>query len=448
MKRNIDLLHGNILTSLTELAVPIMATSMVQTAYSLTDMAWIGMVGSDAVAAVGAAGMYTWLLNGAVAMAKMGGQVRVAQSYGEGKVDEAVEYGKGAAQLAIAMALSFAVLANVFAWQLVGFFHLNTASIVANAVIYLRIACGMLVFSHLGQTMTGLYTAVGNSRTPFLANGVGLALNMILDPMLILGLGPFPRLGVAGAAIATVTAQAVVLAVLLISARKDSMLSRQLRIWKPTSRRHFKSIVRIGFPTAIQDMIYCSISMYLTRFVTSWGDAAVAVQRVGGQIEAISWMTAEGFGTAINAFTGQNYGAGNLKRVKKGYTTAAGLMFVWGIFTSLLLIFGATPIFSIFIHEPEVIPAGASYLRILGVCEMFMCIELMTVGAMSGLGRTMEASVITIILTALRIPMAIVLGTTSLGLDGVWWALTISSIIKGIVFFIYYQRIMRRWNVR
>ena len=77
-----------------------------------------------------------------------------------------------------------------------------------------------------------------------------------------------------------------------------------------------------------------------------------------------------------------------------------------------------------------------------------MCIELMTVGAMSGLGRTMEASVITIILTALRIPMAIVLGTTALGLDGVWWALTISSIIKGIVFFIYYQRIMRRWNVR
>ena len=178
-------------------------------------------------------------------------------------------------------------------------------------------------------------------------------------------------------------------------------------------------------------MIYCSISMYLTRFVTSWGDAAVAVQRVGGQIEAISWMTAEGFGTAINAFTGQNYGAGNLKRVKKGYTTAAGLMFVWGIFTSLLLIFGATPIFSIFIHEPEVIPAGASYLRILGVCEMFMCIE---------------PSVITIILTALRIPMAIVLGTTALGLDGVWWALTISSIIKGIVFFIYYQRIMRRWK--
>lgn len=444
MKRNIDLLHGNILTSLTELAVPIMATSMVQTAYSLTDMAWIGMVGSDAVAAVGAAGMYTWLLNGAVAMAKMGGQVRVAQSYGEGKVDEAVEYGKGAAQLAIAMALSFAVLANVFAWQLVGFFHLNTASIVANAVIYLRIACGMLVFSHLGQTMTGLYTAVGNSRIPFLANSIGLAVNMVLDPMMILGIGPFPKLGVAGAAIATVTAQLMVLLVMLFFARRDPVLSRQLRVFNPIPGRYLKNIVRIGFPTAIQDMLYCSISMVLTRFVTSWGDAAVAVQRVGGQIESISWMTSEGFGTALNAFTGQNYGARNYKRVKKGYTTAAGIIAVWGIFTTCLLIFGASPIFRIFIHEPEVIPVGTSYLRIIGVCEMFMCVELMTVGAMSGLGRTLEASVITILLTALRIPLAYLLGNTAMGLDGVWWALTISSILKGIVFFIYYQRIMRR----
>ncbi len=444
MKQNIDLLHGNILTSLTGLAVPIMATSLVQTAYSLTDMAWIGMVGSDAVAAVGAAGMYTWLANGAVAMARMGGQVRVAQTCGEGKPDEAVEYGRGAIQLAIAMALVFGVLSNAAARPMIGFFHLNTPSTVDQAVVYLRIACGLLLFTYIGQTLTGLYTAVGNSRIPFLANSIGLAVNMVLDPMMILGIGPFPKLGVAGAAIATVTAQLMVLLVMLFFARRDPILSRQLRVFDPIPGRYLKNIVRIGFPTAIQDMLYCSISMVLTRFVTSWGDAAVAVQRVGGQIESISWMTSEGFGTALNAFTGQNYGARNYKRVKKGYTTAAGIIAVWGIFTTCLLIFGASPIFRIFIHEPEVIPVGTSYLRIIGVCEMFMCVELMTVGAMSGLGRTLEASVITILLTALRIPLAYLLGNTAMGLDGVWWALTISSILKGIVFFIYYQRIMRR----
>lgn len=444
MKQNIDLLHGNILTSLTGLAVPIMATSLVQTAYSLTDMAWIGMVGSDAVAAVGAAGMYTWLANGAVAMARMGGQVRVAQTCGEGKPDEAVEYGRGAIQLAIAMALVFGVLSNAAARPMIGFFHLNTPSTVDQAVVYLRIACGLLLFTYIGQTLTGLYTAVGNSRIPFLANSIGLAVNMVLDPMMILGIGPFPKLGVAGAAIATVTAQLMVLLVMLFFARRDPILSRQLRVFNPIPGRYLKNIVRIGFPTAIQDMLYCSISMVLTRFVTSWGDAAVAVQRVGGQIESISWMTSEGFGTALNAFTGQNYGARNYKRVKKGYTTAAWIIAVWGMFTTSLLIFGASPIFRIFIHEPEVIPVGTSYLRIIGVCEMFMCVELMTVGAMSGLGRTLEASVITILLTALRIPLAYLLGNTAMGLDGVWWALTISSILKGIVFFIYYQRIMRR----
>ena len=444
MKQNIDLLHGNILTSLTGLAVPIMATSLVQTAYSLTDMAWIGMVGSDAVAAVGAAGMYTWLANGAVAMARMGGQVRVAQTCGEGKPDEAVEYGRGAIQLAIAMALVFGVLSNAAARPMIGFFHLNTPSTVDQAVVYLRIACGLLLFTYIGQTLTGLYTAVGNSRIPFLANSIGLAVNMVLDPMMILGIGPFPKLGVAGAAIATVTAQLMVLLVMLFFARRDPILSRQLRVFNPIPGRYLKNIVRIGFPTAIQDMLYCSISMVLTRFVTSWGDAAVAVQRVGGQIESISWMTSEGFGTALNAFTGQTYGARNYKRVKKGYTTAAWIIAVWGMFTTSLLIFGASPIFRIFIHEPEVIPVGTSYLRIIGVCEMFMCVELMTVGAMSGLGRTLEASVITILLTALRIPLAYLLGNTAMGLDGVWWALTISSILKGIVFFIYYQRIMRR----
>lgn len=107
MKKNIDLLHGKILRSLTGLALPIMATSLVQTAYNLTDMAWIGMVGSDAVAAVGAAAMYTWLSSGVVTLARMGGQVKSAHAHGEGNLAEAVQYGKGALQLALGLAIAY-----------------------------------------------------------------------------------------------------------------------------------------------------------------------------------------------------------------------------------------------------------------------------------------------------------------------------------------------------
>ena len=444
VKKNIDLLNGNILTSLSELALPIMATSLVQTAYNLTDMAWIGMVGSDAVAAVGAAAMYTWLSSGAAALARMGGQVKSAHAYGEGNRREAVQYGKGALQLALVLAAAYGIITNLFAGPLIGFFHLNSSLVVKDAIVYLRIACGLILFAFIGQTLTGLYTASGNSRTPFVANCIGMGANIVLDPLLIFGLGPIHGMGVAGAAVATVTAQFIVSLVLVISMRKDPVLAAQMRIWIPTPLSNIKTMVRIGFPAAIQSMLYCGISMVLTRFVTAWGDTAVAVQRVGGQIESISWMTADGFGTAINAFVGQNYGAGNLKRVKKGYMTASAIMFIWGIFTTCLLIFGAAPIFSLFIHEPEVIPAGADYLRIIGFSEMFMCVELMTVGALSGMGKTMEASVITIILTTARIPLAVILGGTALGLNGIWWALTISSIVKGIIFFGYYLHIMKR----
>nr|WP_304055971.1 MATE family efflux transporter [Enterocloster clostridioformis] len=444
VKKNIDLLNGNILASLTELALPIMATSLVQTAYNLTDMAWIGMVGSDAVAAVGAAAMYTWLSSGVATLARMGGQVKSAHAYGEGNRREAVQYGKGALQLALVLAAVYGIITNLFAGPLIGFFHLNSFLVVEDAIVYLRIACGLILFAFIGQTLTGLYTASGNSRTPFVANCIGMGANIVLDPLLIFGLGPIPGMGVAGAAVATVIAQFIVSLVLVISMRKEPVLAAQMRIWIPTPLSNIKTMVRIGFPAAIQSMLYCVISMVLTRFVTAWGDTAVAVQRVGGQIESISWMTADGFGTAINAFVGQNYGAGNLKRVKKGYMTASVIMFIWGIFTTCLLIFGAAPIFSLFIHEPEVIPAGADYLRIIGFSEMFMCVELMTVGALSGMGKTMEASVITIILTAARIPLAVILGGTALGLNGIWWALTISSIVKGIIFFVYYLHIMKR----
>ena len=373
-----------------------------------------------------------------------GGQVKSAHAYGEGNRREAVQYGKGALQLALVLAAAYGIITNLFAGPLIGFFHLNSSLVVKDAIVYLRIACGLILFAFIGQTLTGLYTASGNSRTPFVANCIGMGANIVLDPLLIFGLGPIPGMGVAGAAIATVTAQFIVALVLVISMRRDPVLASQMRVWIPTPLSNIKTMVRIGFPAAIQSMLYCAISMVLTRFVTAWGDTAVAVQRVGGQIESISWMTADGFGTAINAFVGQNYGAGNLKRVKKGYMTASVIMFIWGIFTTCLLIFGAAPIFSLFIHEAEVIPAGADYLRIIGFSEMFMCVELMTVGALSGMGKTMEASVITIILTAARIPLAVILGGTAMGLNGIWWALTISSIVKGIIFFVYYLHIMKR----
>ena len=184
--------------------------------------------------------------------------------------------------------------------------------------------------------------------------------------------------------------------------------------------------------------------MIIARLIAGYGDAAVAVQKVGSQIESISWMTADGFAAAVNSFIAQNHGAGNRARIRRGYICAMGVVFVWGIICTLLLILCPAPIFRIFITETEVLPLGIDYLMILGVSQLFMSVEITTAGAFSGYGRTIPPSVISIVFTALRIPMALFLCETPLALNGIWWSITISSIFKGVFLLIWFLSFLRK----
>ena len=430
-----NLTKGPILKTLTKLAIPIMASSFLGTLYNITDMAWIGLLGSKAVAGVGVGGMFTWLSQGLAAMARMGGQVQVAQCIGRGERDRAHGFAQAAVQLATLMGMAYAVISLVFTRQMVAFFQLTDPEAQTAALSYTKIACGLIVFSFLTLTMTGLYTAQGDSKTPFLANLIGLVTNMILDPVLILGPGPFPKLGVVGAAIATVTAQAIVMMMMILGViiqKKENVL-KGIRLTAKIPKEYLGGLCRIGIPTAIQGMAYCAISMVLTRMVSAYGAEAVATQRVGGQIESISWNTADGFAAALNAFIAQNYGAGKMDRVRKGYRASLWTVGIWGLLISFVFICFPKAIADIFFHEPKAVATAVGYLVIIGFSEAFMCVELTTVGALSGLGRTRLCSIISIAFTSARIPLAIILGGL-IGLSGIWWALSITSIIKGIIF--------------
>ena len=444
-----NLTKGPILKTLTKLAIPIMASSFLGTLYNITDMAWIGLLGSKAVAGVGVGGMFTWLSQGLAAMARMGGQVQVAQCIGRGERDRAHGFAQAAVQLATLMGMAYAVISLLFTRQMVAFFQLTDPEAQTAALSYTKIACGLIVFSFLTLTMTGLYTAQGDSKTPFLANLIGLVTNMILDPVLILGPGPFPKLGVVGAAIATVTAQAIVMMMMILGViiqKKENVL-KGIRLTAKIPKEYLGGLCRIGIPTAIQGMAYCAISMVLTRMVSAYGAEAVATQRVGGQIESISWNTADGFAAALNAFIAQNYGAGKMDRVRKGYRASLWTVGIWGLLISFVFICFPKAIADIFFHEPKAVATAVGYLVIIGFSEAFMCVELTTVGALSGLGRTRLCSIISIAFTSARIPLAIILGGL-IGLSGIWWALSITSIIKGIIFTCTFLWITRKRQVK
>ncbi|MFI3172687.1 MAG: MATE family efflux transporter [Eubacteriales bacterium] len=440
MKKNVDLLNGSIAGALTRLALPIMATSFLQMAYNLTDMIWIGKVGSDAVAAVGVAGMFIWLANGIAMIPRIGGQVKVGQSLGAEKEMEAASYAKSAFQVAITLGVLYGVLCFCFHHGLVEFFQMDNQQIVQDAEQYLMVTCGLVTISFMNQIFTGTWTAIGNSTVTLRATLIGLSINLILDPVLIFGIGPFPELGTLGAAIATVFAQLIVFVVFCVVSRREKTVFMNMNHAFQIDWNKVKSILQVGFPAGFQNMMFTGISMIVARMITSFGDAAIAVQKVGTQIESISWMTAEGFGTAVNALIAQNHGARQENRVDKGYRTAIIIMGAWGILTSFVLIVFPEPLFRIFIQEENVVPLGIDYLRIVGYSQLFMCMELATAGAFQGLGKTLPPSISGITFTVIRIPLAYALAQTSLGLNGIWWAITISAIAKGVVLPIWFLK--------
>lgn len=440
MQKKVDLLKGPIFKTLMKLALPIMGTSLIQMAYNLTDMIWIGKLGAPAVAAVGSAGMYMWLSNGISALARMGGQVCVGQSIGANDKEKAATFATGTIQLGVLFGAIFGVLTLLFYKPMIGFFNLTSPEVIKQAEIYLIITCGLVVINFLNQIMTSLMTAIGNSHHPFVATTIGLLLNVVLDPLLIFGF----NLGVAGAAIATVIAQIIVLLCMIYYAKKDTILFDQVKIKQRVLFPIYKKITTIGLPIGIQSMTFTFISMIIARYIAGYGDVAIAVQKVGSQIESISWMSAEGFGSALNAFVAQNYGANNIKRVKKGTYSATKVCVIWGILTTSILLFLPQFIFKIFISDPSVIPLGVDYLQILALSQLFMCIESTLAGTLNGLGKTFIPSFVSITLTAFRIPLVILLSATFLALNGIWWAISITSILKGLVITICFVLVMRK----
>jgi putative MATE family efflux protein len=435
-----DLTRGPVFSGLIKLALPIFGSGFASLAYAMASIFWLGWMGGDknpelgsqAQSAVGTACFYTWLGFCLVTMMRIGANVGVAQSMGAREPERAARLGTAAMQLGAVFSLLFSLVIIIFATPLIGFFKLDPDT-AALGVSFLRWVGITIVFQYLTAIWTEIYNGCGNSRTPFWFNLTGFIFNIVLDPFLILGWGPFPEMGVTGAAIATILAQLLVFVLFAWYWRRRAPLALSFRRWPGLDA--FREVVRLGFPVAAQNTLFCCFAIALGRIIAGIDETAIGVQRIGAQIEGLSWMTGQCFMIALGSFTGQNLGAGQWSRIRKGWIEAMLAMGGLGICTSLLLIFEGDHLFALFSHDPRSLAEGTVYMRILGFSQFFMCIELICAGAFNGLGRAAIPASISIIFTGARIPAAFWLsGTaTGLGISGVWWAISGSSIVKGII---------------
>lgn len=433
MTKNLDLTTGSIPKKIILLALPIMGTSFMQCGYNMVDMFWVGKTGSNAIAAVGTAGFYPWLAVAFIMIARIGGEVKVAQAMGEKSEEATRNYIKSAIEINIFHALIYSVILILFSKYLIGFFRLQSEQVNYMASIYLKIIGLGMIFTFMNPAFTAIFNGMGNSVTPFRINTLCLLANIILDPLMIFGM----NLGVIGAAVATVLAQMIGTLMYIFLAYRYRETNFKIKLFRKVDFECYKELYKLGMPLAIQSAMFTMISMVLGVIIAMWGPVAIAAQKVGVQIESISFMTADGMSSAMSSFVGQNIGAKRGDRVRKGILISLLFAVIWGVFSAFVMIAMGKNIFSSFINEKSVIEIGGAYLVILGFSQPSSCIEIVSSGIFKGLGRTVLPAFVSIFFNIWRIPAAIILSRSSiLGLNGVWWAVSISSIIKGSILLI------------
>jgi putative MATE family efflux protein len=435
-----DLTRGGILNKLLAIALPLIGTQFIQMSYNLTDMFLLGRVGSDAVAASGTAGMYLWLSNGFLMIGRMGAEIGVSQNVGRGDMRSARKYSQNSLFLACLSGIFFAVACIFFSKYLIGFFQIKETNVVLDAQYYLQITALAIPATFISGSIAGTFNGAGNSKVPFRINAIGLGINILLDPLFIFGL----EMGVAGAAIATLIAQTIVcvLSVYALIKRKDRPFEKYIFMMKPEKKRVVQ-ILKWTLPIGIENILFTFLSMFISRFVAFYGAGAIAVYRVGNQIESLSWLICIGFSTAITSFMGQNYGAGKWNRIKNGSKVALGLLFVWGIIVTFVMAVFGESLFRLFLSEPDLVVMGKVYVRLLATCQVFASLEAVASGLFRGLGKTMPPFIVSTATNVLRVILAYELSQRGFGITGIWIAITLGAIIRGIWLYIWHMRRLR-----
>jgi putative MATE family efflux protein len=402
-------------------------------------MAWVGRLGSEAVAAIGAVGILAWMTSSIALLTKVGSEVSVAQSIGGGNEEDARKYSSHNLTIGLIIALCWGVLLFVFAHPVIELYKLD-ASITANAVNYLRIITTAFPFVFLSYAFTGIHNAAGLSKIPFYINGMGLVINMLLDPLFILGFG----WGTDGAAWATWISQGAVCLLFVYQLKVRNRLLGGFSFFTRLDAGYTKRVFQLGLPVALLNTLFALINLVMGRTAsTHGGHLGLMTMTAGGQVEAIAWNTSQGFSTALSAFVAQNYAAKKKERLQGAYRATLAMTSILGLFCTVLFVFWGSEVFSLIVPEREAYLAGGIFLRIDGYSMLFMMIEITMQGLFYGTGRTMPPAIISITFNVLRIPLAIVLSSW-MGVTGVWWAISISSMVKGVTAFIWFRFLRKK----
>lgn len=436
--KKIDLTKGKVITVLTSLALPIMGSSLLQFTYNLIDMLWVGGLGSDAVASIGSSSFFIGLGYSINSLVVIGTGIKVSHAIGRKDNKEVKQYINSGIAINFIIAIIYALTLIVLGRSFISFLSLNNEFVERNSYYYLAINAPILFFAFFNSLYTRIFSSFGNNGDSFKINAIGMIMNIILDPVFIYVF----KLGVLGAAVATLISNIVMFVLYKIKSNGILHYDKSIGV----DKEKILDIVRLGFPMAFQRILFTIVNIILAKIIAIFGTNSIAAQKIGLQIESITYMVIGGLNGAISSFTGQNFGANKFKRIKQGYYTALLLGIIYSMIMSIVFIVFKEPIIRLFIREENTILIASGYLQAVAFSQSFSTIEMVSNGFFTGLGMPKIPATISIVFTVLRIPMALIL-MKSLGITGIWWSIAFSSILKGIAAYsIYLIKIRRNYK--
>jgi putative MATE family efflux protein len=440
-----DFTQGSIPRHLIAFSLPMFLGNVLQALYNTVDSIWVGRyLGKEGLASVSVSFPIIFAVVALAMGIGMATTTLVAQY--SGARDTAMVRKSIANSLLLTLVVGglSSALGVIFRRELLALIN-TPAEIMDWAADYLGIILGGVFATFVYNLVSAVMRGLGDSRTPLKFLAYATVLNIILDPLLIFGIGPFPYMGVSGAALATIIAQAFSGALGIRHMMRLGYLTRNREDWR-VDFRLVRLTFGIGLPAGVQQVIVSLGMLTMTSLVNTFGSTVTAAFGVGGRLDQFAFMPAMTMGLAVTALVGQNLGARKFERVKE--VVRWSILMTVGITSvvSLVALVFPVPLLSTFTSDPEVLKEGIGYLRVLAFAYIPYALMFMLSGILRGAGDTVPSMLISIVtLWCVRIPLAMRFSKT-MGSRGIWLGLAISPAIGAGLNYLYF--LSGRWRTR
>lgn len=430
-----DLTSGKEGRQILNFALPMLIGNVFQQLYNVVDSIVVGnYIGKEALSAVGASFPVFYMLISLVIGLGSGAGIVISQYFGAKKYELVQKASDTLFILLFAASLIVTAVGLVFIEDILHLVQLPE-DVLPDAKLYLTYTLGGVIVAFGYNGTASLLRSMGDSKTPLYFLIISTLTNIVLDLVFVL----IFNMGVEGVAIATIISQAgaFITAVIYINRKIDVVNINFLRM--EFDREIFTKSVKIGLPTGLQQMFVAVGITAVLSIVSTFGTAVIAAYSVATRIGSFAAMPAMNLSQALTSFTGQNMGAGKIRRIRKGLLSTMGMSSTISIVIGLLVIFAGKYIMGVFTPDADVIAIGAEYLRIVGSFYVVFSMMFTFLGVFRGAGDTLIPMFISLLsLWLIRIPFSYYLSDIYEE-TGIWYAVPLAWIVGLVLAFAYYM---------